>query len=169
MPMPRLRVLAAALWLAIPATAGAEDVTKLVSMMDWSLYTDAKNPHQFCFVTSAPQTSEPADTAREAPRLYVSAWPAENVRTEISVRLGFPAKKGSAITANIAPAAFKLFHSDDRAYVPDDTQESKLLEAMKKGSKLTVTATTATGTSVTDTYSLSGLGQALQELKKTCP
>ena len=61
-----------------------------------------------------------------------------------------------------------MFSADERAYVQDATQELKLLDAMKKGAKLAVTATTATGTTVTDTYSLAGLGQAMQELQSTC-
>ena len=146
----------------------AEDVSKLATLIDWALYTDTKSPHQFCFVTSEPKSSEPSDAAREAPRIYVSAWPSEGIKSEISVRLGFPPKKASDITASVAPASFKLFSADDRAYVQDQTQELKLADAMKKGSKLTVSANTATGTVITDTYSLSGLGQALQELQKTC-
>lgn len=148
--------------------ANAEDVSKLATLIDWVLYTDAKTPHQFCFVTSEPKSSEPADTAREAPRIYISAWPAEGIKGEVSVRLGFPPKRASEISASIEPASFKLFSADERAYVQDQTQELKLVDAMKKGSKLTVSATTATGTAVTDTYSLTGLGQALQELQKTC-
>ncbi len=148
--------------------AYAEDVSKLATLIDWALYTDSKSPHKFCFVTSEPKSSEPADTAREPPRIYISAWPAEGIKSEISVRLGFPPKKSSEISVSIAPATFKLFSADERAYVHDETQELKLVDAMKKGSKLTVSATTATGTDVTDTYSLTGLGQALQELQKTC-
>ncbi len=150
------------------SSARAEDVAKLATLIDWSLYTDAKSPHQFCFVTSEPKSSEPADTAREAPRIYISAWPAEGIKSELSVRLGFPPKKASEVAASVAPASFKLFFADERAYIQDQTQELKLVDAMKKGSKLTVSATTATGTAVTDTYSLAGLGQALQELQKTC-
>jgi Invasion associated locus B (IalB) protein len=165
----RCLMLAAAVvfWSAGPY-ARAEDVSKLATLIDWALYTDGKSPHKFCFVTSEPKSSEPADTAREAPRIYISAWPVEGIKSEISVRLGFPPKKASDISAGVDPASFKLFAADERAYVPDQTQELKLVEAMKKGSKLTVSATTATGTAITDTYSLAGLGQALQELQKTC-
>ncbi len=159
---------AAGLYFLTALPAHAEDVSKLATLIDWSLYTDSKSPHQFCFVTSEPKSSEPADTAREAPRIYVSAWPAEGIKSQISVRLGFPPKKAGEISASVAPASFKLFSADERAFVQDPTQELKLVEAMTKGSKLTVSATTATGAAVTDTYSLTGLGQALQELQKTC-
>jgi hypothetical protein len=39
---------------------------------------------------------------------------------------------------------------------------------MKKGSKLIVKATSAKGKATTDTYSLSGIGQALDKVRKDC-
>lgn len=146
----------------------AQQVAKLTSIMDWSLYTDGKTPHLFCFITSEPKSSAPPETPRDPPRVYISVWPKDGVKGEVSVRLGFPAKKGTEISAAVGTSAFKLFGADERAYVQDATSELKLLEAMRKGSKLSVTATTATGTEVTDNYSLSGLGQALAELQSTC-
>jgi invasion protein IalB len=61
-----------------------------------------------------------------------------------------------------------MFTANDRAFVQDATAELKLLEAMRKGAKLAITATTGTGKQVTDSYSLSGLGQAMGELQSTC-
>lgn len=162
--------LGAILAASIPVawTARAQEVSKLTSIMDWALYTDAKTPHLFCFITAEPKQSLPADAARDAPRVYISAWPKDGVKGELSLRLGFPAKKGGEIQAAVGSSSFRLFASDERAYVQDATAELKLIEAMRKGSKLIVTATTATGTGITDTYSLSGLGQALGELQSTC-
>ncbi len=152
---------------AVPV-AQAEAVSRLASFQDWSLYTDEKSPHLFCFLTSEPKSSDPADTPREPPRVYITAWPKEGVKAEPSIRLGFPAKKNSDISVAVNNASFKLFSADERAYVQDATQELKLIDAMKKGNKFAVTATTATGTNITDTYSLTGLGQAMQELHSTC-
>ncbi len=155
--------------VTVAATAAATTtVTAVETFADWSLYADGKTPHQFCFVTSVPKSTEPAETAREAAHLYVSAWPKDGVKAEFSVILGFPTKKGNDVTASVASADFRLFANDDRAYVQDPTLELKLLDAMKKGAKVSVAATTQTGTAVTDSYSLSGLGQALQKLQGTC-
>ncbi len=161
-------MLAAATTIALAAAAKAETVTKIETVSDWSLYADGASPHKFCFVSSEPKSSDPADTAREAPRAYISAWPKDGVKAEVSFRLGFPVKKGTEISASVAPAGFQLFANDDRAFVKDATQELKLVEAMKKGSKLTLASKTQTGVAVTDTYSLTGLGAALQKLQETC-
>lgn len=166
--MLHARPFAAVILAAIALPVSAAEVSKLTSFSDWALYTDADTPHAFCFVTSAPKKSDPVDTAREAPRVYISAWPKDGVKSELSVRLGFPAKKNTSITADIGGQPFRLFADDERAYVKDATTELKLVEAMRKGANMAITATTATGTTVTDTYSLMGLGQAMSELQSTC-
>ena len=105
----------------------AQSVSKTGTFSDWSLYTDERKPHQFCFVTAEPKSSEPQDTARELPHLYISAWPRDGVKSEVSVFLGFPAKKNTEVMANVAPANIRMTANDDRAYVNDATQELKLV------------------------------------------
>ncbi len=160
-------VLAAAAVVGVSRTQ-AQEVSRLATMVDWSLYTDAASPHLFCFITSTPKSSEPQDAKRDTPRIYISAWPKDGVKGELSVRLGFTLKKDAEVTAAIGTQTFRLFASGERAYVEDATAELKLLEAMRKGARLAVSATTSSGTAITDSYSLSGLGQAMGELQSTC-
>lgn len=162
--------LAAAVAVAViasPASANPS-VERADSFGDWTLYADSSEPHQFCFVTSEPKSSEPAGASRDAPRVYVSAWPQDGVKSEVSFRMGFPVKKAASGAARIAPASFALFGAGDRAFVSDPTQELKLVEAMRKGAEMTIEATSERGTVVTDVYSLSGVGQALERLRELC-
>ena len=169
MQLSRRAIAVICLTLSNSTTAiGGETVTAAATFGDWSLLTDAKTPHLFCFVTSEPKGSEPNGASREAPRAYISAWPKDGIKGEVSFRMGFRIKKGTEGTATISPAGYKLFGSNDRAYVANSTQELKLLEAMRKGNSLTVAIASDRGTTVTDTYSLNGVGQALQQLQETC-
>ncbi len=164
----RTAILVTLALLGTGSGAYAEAVTKVEAFMDWQLFADDTAKHLFCFVTSEPKTSLPAGASREAPRAYISAWPKDGVKAEVSFRMGFPIKKASDASVTVSPATFKLFAADDRAYMQDPTQELKLVEAMKKGATLTIEVTSERGTAVTDTYSLSGLGQALQKLQEVC-
>lgn len=134
---------------------------------DWTLLTDSETPHRFCFVTSEPKASTSDNPQREAPRAYISAWPRDGIRGEVSFRVGFKTKPGTQVTASVGGGGFKLFGSNERAFVSDSTQELKLIEAMRKGSSMTVVIASDHGP-VTDTYSLSGVGVALQKLQETC-
>ncbi len=162
--------LALALSLAPPASA-ADVVNKF---NDWTLYSNT-DKIKICFLASPVSATEPSGLTRDPALFYVSAWPTDGVKSEISVKLGFPAKKGAEPVLTVSganvpggSAVFKLFVKDDRAYVSDATSELKLLDGMKKGSKLTVQATSERGTAVTDTYSLAGITAALQALAGGC-
>ncbi len=148
--------------------ADAEQMTRANTYGEWALMTDGNNPHLFCFVTSEPKSSQAADAERQPPRAYISAWPKDGIRAEVSFRMGFKIKKTTPGLATVSPSGFRLFGSGDRAYVSDSTRELKLVEAMRKGSTMTVAATPDTGAAVTDTYSLNGIETALQKLQETC-
>ena len=50
--------------------------------------------------------------------LYVTAWPGDGVKTEISLKAGQPFKKGSEAVASVGGSTFKLFTVADRAFRP---------------------------------------------------
>lgn len=162
------RFFAALSFFALVTTPlSAADMTRVDTYGAWTLLTDAATPHLFCFVTSEPKSSTPKDATREAPRAYISAWPKDGIRDEVSFRIGFKVKKNAAATASVGSGSFKLFGSNDRAFVSDSTQELKLIEAMRKGSTMTIAVGSDHGT-VKDTYSLSGIVAALQKLRDAC-
>lgn len=164
--------LAAALAVLMGAVATTRAASVVNTFGSWTLYRD-DSAGVLCFLAESPSQSLPAGVNRDAPLLYVSAWVKDGVKAEISVRLGFPAKKANEPMIGVSGRtgdvqAFKLFVKDDRAFVADPTQELKLIEAMKKGSQLTVQATSERGTAVIDTYPLSGFTAALQALAGGC-
>ncbi|MGQ0455891.1 MAG: invasion associated locus B family protein [Hyphomicrobium sp.] len=162
-------IAVAALLACAVAPAGAEPIVERAEAFGvWTLYADKETPHQFCFVTSEPKSTAPSAASRDAPRAYISAWPKDGVKSEVSFRMGFPVKATTPGAARIDAASFALFGAKDRIYVSDATQELKLVEAMRKGDEVTIEATSERGTVVTDTYALSGLGQALQKLRDVC-
>lgn len=155
------------LFAALPASA--ENAIPAGNFGAWSLFTTDATGQKLCFATAQPSSSEPKGANRGPARAFVSAWPEDGVKTEISVKLGFPVKKESEVSVGVGTESYALFPSDERAFVSDPTQELKLLEAMKKGSMLVVQATSERGTNVTDIYSLQGFSRAIQALASACP
>jgi invasion protein IalB len=151
-----------------PLTANAQATTVEGTFGAWSLYANESGDAKLCFAAATPSEKKPTTANRGPTLLYVSAWPKDGIRSEVSVKLGYPVKPDSTVTVVVGTDTFSLFPKEERAYVADATQELKLVEALKKGTKADVTATSARGTETTDTYTLSGLTQALTELGKTC-
>lgn len=150
-------------------TAFAEPGAVIVGKFgDWTVHRTTGDASKLCFATSDPKTKEPQGANRGTILAYVSVWPKDGIKGEPSFRLGYQIKTGSMGSAAIGSETFALFGREDRAYVADATEELKLLEAMKKGQKLVVQATSERGTATTDTYSLQGFLQAFQAVAQGC-
>lgn len=172
--MPRRNHLRSTCALAVMAmvslaTGPASAADQLAKYQSWTLFMHKADKGTTCFVASQPTEMLPKGANRDAAYFYISAWPKEGVKTEVSVKLGYPIKKGAQVSVKIGSDPFKLFADDERGFVADPTEELKLIEAMKKGSTMQVQATSQRGTDTTDTYSLAGLKQALQGLAEKCP
>jgi invasion protein IalB len=163
---PAVSFVTGILWLAVPAAA--QTALEAGRYGDWILSV-APGESKICYAATQPKAKEPATANRAKVLLYISAWPKDGVKSEVSFKLGYPIKTGSEVTVLVGKDTFSLFPKEDRAFVDDPTEELKLIEAMKKGSKLLVKATSERGTATTDTYSLAGLSQALQALATSCP
>ena len=163
-----LIAICAALGLLASLPARAQEGTRVVGKFgDWTLYVH-DGAAKICFLAAEPKTSEPKGANRDAVLFYVSGWPKDGVKSEASVKLGYAIKKGAPATATIGSASFKLLAADDRGFVADPTDELKLIEAMKKGASLVISATSERGTATKDTFSLQGIGQGLAALANGC-
>jgi hypothetical protein len=161
--------LAFAWALPLSAQTLAQGAVEMKKFGDWIVHQNSGAGPKICFAATVPKTKEPATANRAKIVFYISAWPKEGVKSEISIKLGYPIKTDVPIAVTVGDDAFELFAQDDRAYMADATQELKMIESMRKGSKLVVKATSARGTQTVDTYSLQGLGQALDAVATACP
>lgn len=162
-------VLAAALAASAACSAPvAAAETKLVKKSgDWQVLSYDGPDGRICFAIASPKSSDPPQSVGGA-HFYVSSWPKDGVRAEISVKTSAPLKPGAPASIAIDQTFYKAFSKGDRAFVIDTTDELKLLEAMKKGSTLMVVGQSERGVVSKDTYSLAGLTQALQLVSAGC-
>ena len=170
--MHRTSLRSAAFLIAIMAASAvavaAEAQTRALKKFgDWRVLAHDDAADSICFAIAAPKSSEPA-SATPGAFFYVSAWPKDGVRAEISVKTSVPLKAGAPASIAIDKNFYKLFSKGDRAFVVDATDELKLLDAMKKGSSIMVIAQSEKGIVSRDTYSLAGITQALQAVSSGC-
>lgn len=94
--------------------------------------------------------------------------PNEKVFNEPSVQAGFPFKLGSNATMIIGDSAHKLFTAGEGAWVEETKLEKKIIQQMRKGSRVKVKSISTRNTKITDTYSLIGFTKALEAINKAC-
>lgn len=151
-------------------TASAAQPTLLGEYGDWGAYEAASNGHKVCYALARPQSSRtnPPNKPRDQPYLFISSRPAENVRNEVSVMIGYAFKPGSEATVEIGPVKFALYTQNDGAWIKNAAEEPRMVDAMRKGADLIVTGLSARGTQSTDVFPLKGLTQALDRVAQDC-
>jgi Invasion associated locus B (IalB) protein len=100
--------------------------------------------------------------------LYVHLQPAENVKNEVSVIIGYPFKTSSDATVEIGGTKFAMYTQNDGAWIKNVADEARMVDAMRKAADVTVKGTSGKGTNSTDQYSLKGLAQALERADQEC-
>lgn len=155
---------------AQPKPAGGDQPTLLGQFGDWGAYKATPGGKAVCFALSKPTsaTTEPPGRNRDASYMFISTRPAEKVKNEVSAIVGYPQKPGADTSAAVGSESFAMYTQNDGAWIKNAAEESKLVNAMRKGSDLVLKSESTRGTKTTDTYSLKGLGQALDKVADEC-
>jgi invasion protein IalB len=158
--------------LAGPAQAQgpAAGAQLLEQFGDWGAYTASPGGKKICFALAKPVSSEtaPPGRPRDPAWLFVSTRPAEKVKEEVSVIIGYPFKANTDATVEIGSTNFAMYTQNDGAWVKNAAEEARLVDAMRKGSEVTVRGESGRGTKTTDRFSLKGVAQALDRAAQEC-
>ena len=156
-------------FLAGPISANATKPRDLLKNPgDWGAFTLKERNGLACYLAGQPKESKPAGVNRGAIWLLVTHRPYKNIKSEISVYIGYPLKTNSSVSIHIDGQKFKLYTVKDTAWLEDAKTEIRLVAAMRKGRKMVVKGTSKRGTNTTDTYSLNGFTRAHIAINRAC-
>ena len=139
------------------------------SFADWGAFLAEGGKEKTCYALATPKAREPAKLQRDPAYIFISNRPAEKVRNEVSVIMGFAMKDGGAAHADVGGENFDLVAKGSNAWIKNPAEEARFVEALKKGSKLIVKASSIKGNVTPDAYSLAGISDALERVQKDCP
>lgn len=182
MPLPLALVVAASVALVAerPARAAKKQGTQTAAVgaepallgqyADWGAYAAAPDGRKVCYALAKPVSAQtnPPNRPRDPAFLFVATRPAESVRNEVSVMVGYPLKANSEATAAVGQTKFVLYTQQDGAWIKNAAEEARLVEAMQKSAELVVSGVSGRGTQSTDRYSLKGLREALARANQEC-
>lgn len=159
------------------APAGVQP-TPLGEFKDWTAYTAPVKGGKVCYALATPQKPSERRSRRrrsqaaavpEGAYFFISNRPQEGVLNEVSVMPGFALKKDSEVELTVDGATFRLFTRGEGAFMSNNEDQSALVEAMRAGRRnMSVEATPTRGRTSTQSYSLSGLGAALDKINAEC-
>ncbi|MDC9700677.1 MAG: invasion associated locus B family protein [Alphaproteobacteria bacterium] len=135
---------------------------------DWAAYSVPMKDGKTCYVVSQPKDQNPKNVRRDPSYFFVTIRPREKIRNQVSVTIGYPFANKKRASAEVKGKSFALFTKDDKAWIENLSEQDSLVSAMKKGATMTVRGISRRGTHTVDSYSLSGITQALQAAHNAC-
>ena len=146
----------------------AEEVEKIGKFKDWETIVIKNDSKLVCFAQSKPVLQSPKSYKREA-RLFVSFRPNEKILNEISITAGYEFNNQNSITAKSGKFKYKFdIAQENFAWMADNKIEKKMINTMKKGSRIMVSGYNQEGSQTIDHYSLLGFTKAYKAAKKSC-
>jgi hypothetical protein len=163
-------LIASAALFAAPAFADTPQV--LGTFQNWAAYTTGIGDQKVCYALSQPKSTSPKKAKRDAIYLLISDWPGRRAKAEPEIVPGYRYKDGSVATLQVGAQKFPFFTKNDggdgSAWVEKQADEVAIVSALQGAAQATVTGTSLKGTATKDTYSLSGLGDALAKAHDAC-
>ena len=146
----------------------AEEVKKMGKHKDWETYIIKSDSGKVCFAQSKPVLQAPKTNQRDA-RLFITFRPSEKIKNEIRITAGYVFNKKNSILAVSGKNKYKFDISQEGfAWMADPKQEKKMINAMKKGSRIMVKGYNQKGSQTIDHYSLLGFTKAYNATKANC-
>ena len=163
---------AAGLFAADLLPAYADAPQQLGIFKSWSAFSSGSGDARVCYALSAPKMMEPSRLRRDAAYFLINDWPARNAKSEPEIVPGYEYKDGTVVTAEVGPDKFQFFTKNDNgagaAWVEQQADETRLVDAMRRGAEIIVTGISKHGRTTRDTYSLAGLNDALDKVHAAC-
>ena len=135
-------------------SANSQDVKKVGKFKAWEAMVIVEQTGKVCFAQSAPVLQAPKSNLREA-RMFVSFRPGEKISNEISITGGYEFNNKNSITAKSGKSKYKFdIAQEGFAWIADNKLENKMINTMKKGSRIMITGHNQKGSQTIDHYSL---------------
>ena len=154
------------------ATPSASAKPTLVGTFgDWGVYVSQGAKSKVCYALGQPNARSPASLKKDTAYVFISNRPGEGVHNEVSIMAGVALKEGTAGgRADIGATGYDLVAKGQNAFVKNAAEEGQFVGTLKRrGAKLVLKLPSAKSGTVTDTYSLAGMQQALDRVAKECP
>jgi len=165
-PVSIIAVVAALLLFGVTVPAMGDNVVGAFGK--WNVQTYMEKRGKVCLMWSQPERSEGNYTRRGDVYAYVTHRPVNKRLNEISISIGYPFKKGSALNVSIGKVRFKMFSDGNTAWNRQATDDAKMVKAMRSGAAMMVHGISRRGTKTKDTFSLKGFTKAYAAMNRSC-
>jgi invasion protein IalB len=160
-------------WLAALALAAAGGIAagpahaqapKLINKYEaWSSFSATVDGTKTCYILSVPTDKQPPDRDHGEVFFMLANHSGEN-SLQPQFKVGYPFKDDSKVTLDIDGKKYTMFTRGDSAWLENAAEEGAVVNSMRSGKAMSLTAYSRRGTQTSYKYSLSGVTASLKDI-----
>jgi len=166
---------ARALTVAIPAllcigitTSNAQTPEAIATYRDWSVFVKDIAGDKICFAATEAKNKQPTNVSHGDVFFLVASWKSGAATNQPSLMTGYNLKESPEPSLRIGADRWEMYTSENEAFIESDSDERRLVSAMRRGADMRVSAVSTRGTATSYTISLRGISAALDRVKTAC-
>ncbi|GIL01502.1 MAG: hypothetical protein BroJett030_14010 [Alphaproteobacteria bacterium] len=157
--------LSASVSVALAGMAYAQAATRIKQNNAWGSYSHDGEQGKICYILSMPTEKQPPDRDHGDVFFMLAQHPGQNVSLEPQFKVGYSFKDNSKVTLDIDGRKFSMFTRGDNAWMENPAEDTLVVEAMKAGREMSLSAESQRGTKTRYVYSLSGVTASLADIQ----
>jgi invasion protein IalB len=134
---------------------------------DWTVFTETVGGETLCYAATQATDKAPQAADHGEVWFYVSSWRTGRARNQPSLKVGYDLRADLPGKAQIGRESWTLYGVGAEAFA-QDSDDARLVRALKRGRELRVEATSWRNTRVTYHFSLSGSSSAIDRAAAAC-
>lgn len=165
----------AAVVLMLASVAGAQESNNRVDVKtDWNVFAEPPAKPSECWGVAIPKETVNTDSSgrikavKRGDILLFVTFRRDGSAGEVSFTGGYPFAENSFVKLTIGDTEFEMFTEGEWAWPASDSDDSKILAAMKRGASAALTGRSSRGTVTKDSFSLFGFTAAMDSAENFC-
>lgn len=157
-------LLIASLVVLVASSPSLAQTPKLIRKFKaWGEYRYQSDNGPVCYALTVPLTKQPSNVDHGDNFFMVSNQPHQRVKLQPELKAGYQLQPDKVVIT-LGDRKFPMITKDDRAWLTDVRDRTKLLTGLRSSHEMTVDAVSKRGTKTRYNYSLAGSSAALKAI-----
>jgi len=146
----------------------AAEPQALATFKSWSVFVHETGNDRICFAAAEASDKSPKTVNHGDIFFLVASWKSGAASNQPSFRVGYNLQVAPPPTIRIGSEKWDMYVSDNEAFIESAAAEQGLVNAMRKGADMKISAMSSRGTATSYVVSLSGISAALDRARDAC-
>ena len=154
---------------AVIASSTAYAQPKAVAVYkDWHVFVRGSGDERICFAATEAKSKSPRSVNHGDVFFLVASWASGVASEQPSLMTGYSINQKPEPTIRIGSDKWEMYSSENEAFIEANSEEQRLMRAMRRGADMRVSAVSVRGTATNYELSLRGVTAALERVKREC-